>query len=120
QRNRPQPLSHMFAIPYGSQQRPELRKMRLGAKALHGRPGYHDHFQARKEHSAVGSQKPIQMILMGVSKCQDRDRSGVDSGLRHGLLKTAHSQGPTSSSTIDENAVNAWAGECKAIDGQAK
>jgi hypothetical protein len=60
------------------------------------------------------------MILMGVSKCQDRDRSRVDSGFRHGLLKTAYSWGPTSPSTIDENSVNAWAGERKAIDGQAK
>jgi hypothetical protein len=48
QRNCPQPLGHMFAIPYGSQQGPELRKVRLSAKALHGRLGYHDYLQVRK------------------------------------------------------------------------
>src|SRR3954452_14019230 len=104
----PQPLSHVFAIPYGSQQGPELRKMRLSAKVLHGRLGYRDFLQVRKEHAAVGSQKPVQMILMGVSQCQDRNRSRVDPGFRHGLLKVAHSGGPTSASAVDENTVNAW------------
>ena len=89
QRNRPQPLSHVLAILYGPQQGLELSKVRLSAKVLHGRLGYCDLFQVRKEHSAVASQKPVQMILMGVSKCQDRDRSRVDSGFRHGLLETA-------------------------------
>src|SRR5262245_29525352 len=91
QRNRPQPLSHVLAISYGSQQGPELCKVRLSAKALHGCLGYCDRLQVRKERSAISSQKPVQMILVGVSQCQDRNRSRLDPGFRHGPLKTAYS-----------------------------
>src|SRR5262245_11302471 len=71
QRNRLQPLGHEFAVSYRSQQGPELSKVWLSVKAVHGRLGYRDLFQVRKEHSAVRGQKPVQMILMCVSQRQN-------------------------------------------------
>jgi hypothetical protein len=120
QRDRAEPPSHVFAISHGSQQGPELRKVRLSAEVLHGRLGYCDLFQIRKGHPAIARQEPVQMILMGVSQRQDGDRSWVDCGFRHGLLETTHSWSPASASTVDENAVNARSGERKAIDRQTE
>jgi hypothetical protein len=120
QGNRPQSLSHLVAIPDGLQQGPEPRKVRLSDKALHSRLGNHDRLQVRKEHSAVGGQKPVHMILMGVGEHQERDRRRVNLGFRHSLLETPHCEGPPPSSAVDQNAVNAWTCEGDAIDRQAK
>ncbi|MER9847615.1 hypothetical protein NKJ55_09630 [Mesorhizobium sp. M0106] len=120
QGDRPQSLTHLVAILDRLQQGPELRKVRVNEKAPHSRLGNYDRLQVWKEHSAVGGQKSVHMILMGVGERQDRDRSRVDLGFRHGLLKTPHCRGPAPSSAVDQNAVNAWTCQREAIDRQAK
>jgi hypothetical protein len=60
------------------------------------------------------------MVLMGVGERQRRNRRRVDPGFRHGPLKTANRRSPPSPSAVDENALNSWTGERKAIDGQVQ